>query len=224
MTKIHTKRSIIFTVIACTALVLSGCGSKSTESAGDEVNGRVSAFSDSEITVEVFQKNDGSSEGRPERQDAASGGAVGNGEQPPEKPSESMKPDGEAAQGENPPDRPSESMKPDGEAPQGEQPPENPDAASGGAVGNGEKPSGQMPKGESKTYTITDDTKFYENDGDSTTEISLNDLELGGDVTLVLDSDGKNVVSVTKQQRQQGNMRSDGKNGNDTGKENQSSK
>lgn len=195
MTKIHAKGSIIFTVIACTALVLSGCGSNSTESAGDEVSGRVSAFSDSEITVEIFQKNDGNSEGRP---DTASGGAIGNGEQPPEKPSESMKPDGN--------------------------PPENPDAASGGAIGNGEKPSGQMPKGESKTYTITDDTKFYENDGDSTTEISLNDLELGGDVTLVLDSEGKNVVSVTKQQRQQGNMPPNGKNGNDTGKENQQSK
>lgn len=215
MTKIHAKGSIIFTVIACTALVLSGCGSNSTESAGDEVSGRVSAFSDSEITVEIFQKNDDNSEGRP---DAASGGAIGNGEQPPEKPSESMKPDGEAAQGEQPPERPSESMKPDGN------PPENPDAASGGAIGNGEKPSGQMPKGESKTYTITEDTKFYENDGDSTTEISLNDLELGGDVTLVLDSEGKNVVSVTKQQRQQGNMPPNGKNGNDTGKENQQSK
>ena len=204
MRKIRTKTGIIFTLLVCTALVLSGCGSKTTESAGDEVSGRVSAFSDSEITVEVFQRNSDNSDGRPERPDAASGGAVSNGEQPPE--------------------RPSESMKPDGEAPQGEQPPENPDAASGGAVGNGEKSSGQMPKGESKTYTITEDTKFYENDGDSTTEISLNDLEIGGDVALVLDSEGKNVVSVTKQQRQRENMPPNGKNGNDTENDNQSSK
>lgn len=203
MRKIRTKTSIFFALLACSALILSGCGSKTSESAGDEVNGRVSAFSDSEITVEVFQKNDDNSNGRPERPDAASGGAV----------TENGKPDGEAPQGENPPEKPSESMKPDGEMP-----------ASGGAIGNGEKPSGDMPKGESKTYTITDDTKFYENDGESTTEISLNDLELGGDVTLVLDSEGKNVVSVTKQQRQQGNMPPDGKDQKDTGKENQQSK
>ena len=166
MRKIRTKTGIIFTLLVCTALVLSGCGSKTTESAGDEVSGRVSAFSDSEITVEVFQRNSDNSDGRPERTDAASGGAVGNGG----------------------------------------------------------KSSGQMPKGESKTYTITEDTKFYENDGDSTTEISLNDLELGGDVALVLDSEGKNVVSVTKQQRQRENMPPNGKNGNDTENDNQSSK
>ena len=40
---------------------------------------------------------------------------------------------------------------------------------------------------------------------------------------MVLDSEGKNVVSVTKQQRQQGNMPPDGKDQKDTGKENQQS-
>lgn len=41
------------------------------------------------------------SDGRPERPDAASGGAVSNGEQPPGNPSESMKSDGEAPNGKN---------------------------------------------------------------------------------------------------------------------------
>lgn len=201
MKKRRVKAGVVFALLACTAMIVSGCGSKTSEASGEEVSGRVSAFSDSEITVEVFQKKkDDSSEGRP---DAASGGAI----------SEERKPDGEAPQGENPPERPSESMKPDGEMP-----------ASGGAVGSGERPSGGMPKGESKTYTITEDTKFYEKDEESTTEISLNDLELGGDVTLELDSDGKNVISVTKQQRKQGNMSPGGQNDRNTTKEKQQSK
>ena len=101
MREIRTKTGIIFTLLVCTALVLSGCGSKTTESAGDEVSGRVSAFSDSEITVEVFRRNSDNSDGRPKRPDAASGGAVSNGEQPPGNPSESMKWDGEAPNGKN---------------------------------------------------------------------------------------------------------------------------
>ena len=53
MRKIRTKTGIIFTLFVCTALVLSGCGSKTTESAGDEVSGRVSAFSDSRGTATI---------------------------------------------------------------------------------------------------------------------------------------------------------------------------
>ena len=161
------KMRILAVLVLCVAFVLNACGKESSETSGAEIMGRISAISNSEITLEVFQQSD-SSDSKPERPDEASG------EKPPVS-------GGAFRKGEKPP-------------------------VSGGAVQRGER--------ESKTYLLTEDTKFYEKNGEDTSEISLEEVELGSAASVVLDSDGKTAISVILQKRQQGNIPRGGKSSN----------
>lgn len=77
------------------------------------------------------------------------------------------------------------------ELPQGEQP------ASGGAVDGQQKPDdSQMPQGESKNYNISSKTKVYKQSGDSKTEISLDDVEIGDNISVVADGEDATEIVV----------------------------
>lgn len=75
--------------------------------------------------------------------------------------------------------------------------------ASGAAIEPGETPPHEKPEGtppaadETKSYTISSDTKVYQQDGEEKTEITLDDLNPGSMVSV--ESDGDEAESITIQ-------------------------
>ena len=180
------------TGLLCAAMImagLTGCGSESSESY-TQVMGRVTAVSDSEITLAVFEQPEGR---------AASGGAVQGQDKPEGTPPAGMPEGGEP--GENPPEGVS------GEAVQGQNKPEGTPPAGMPEGGEpGEKTDSDRADGDKKTktestetkkITISSDTKVYTQQGEEKTETSLSEVELGSMVSVELD--GEEAVSITLQ-------------------------
>lgn len=169
-------RAIGTSLILCLAAMnISGCGLKDSESSANAVMGRVTSVSDTQIVMEVMDKQD---DKKPE---AASGGAAGiEGNKPQGTPPAGMQQDN------------------DGQKPEGTPPADNKDAK------NGEKPQGTPPadaknggkkKGESKTYQIDSDTKIYKKSGEESTEISVSEINPGDMVSV--ETDGEKATSIT---------------------------
>lgn len=115
---------------------------------------------------------------------------------------------------------------PEGEKPEGEnRGGKKPDGVSGSAVEGKEKPEGTPPadktgekashnvsgsaigrenrETESKTYSVSKNTKIYTQQGEEKTEVSLSDLELGSMVSVTVSGDEAESITVqTRNQRQ----------------------
>jgi hypothetical protein len=195
MTK-QVKQILIGGIFFCAAVSgLTACGSSSDSSGGESVVGRVTSISDTEIqieTVEMKEKGgepDGASGGAidgkdgGQRPDGASGGAIDGKDG-------GQRPDGDMTDGAS---GGAIDGKDGGEKPDGDMP----DGASGGAIGgkDGEKPDGAS-SGETKVYTITNKTKIYKQDGDEKTEITVDEIELGGSVTVTANGDTATEITV----------------------------
>lgn len=161
-------------LLLCMATIgMTGCGNSSSGSAST-TNGRLTSISDSQVVIEAFADD-------MKKMENVSGGAV-SGSAMSGKPQDGEKPD----QNMN-----SDSSSDKKEPPQGEQP------ASGGAVDGQQKPDdSQMPQGESKNYNISSKTKVYKQSGDSKTEISLDDVEIGDNISVVADGEDATEIVV----------------------------
>jgi hypothetical protein len=195
MTK-QVKQILIGGIFFCAAVSgLTACGSSSDSSGGESVVGRVTSISDTEIQIETVEMKEKGGE-----PDGASGGAI-DGKDGGQRPDGDM-PDGAsggAIDGKDGGQRPDGASggaidgKDGGEKPDGDMP----DGASGGAIGgkDGEKPDGAS-SGETKVYTITSKTKIYKQDGDEKTEITADEIELGGSVTVTANGDTATEITV----------------------------
>ncbi|MCR5690953.1 MAG: hypothetical protein K6G62_01930 [Eubacterium sp.] len=191
--------------MACAGL--TACGSSSDQKSGETASGRLTSMTDTQIEIEVGIG------------DAVSGGAVSGGAM-------GQKPSGEKPSGDKPSgqtDGQAPSGQTDGQAPSGQADGQAPSGQTDGQAPSGEKPSGEKPSGEkpsgdkpsggemgnndfssqndqgSKTYEIDEDTKIYLQEGDSKTEITADDVEIGSMVTVELDSDGDEVEAIIVQ-------------------------
>lgn len=196
--------------LACAALTACGDDAEGTE----EITGRLTSVSDSQIEIEVFDKGEGRDPG------AASGGAVrGEGMRRPEgTPPADMKqgerPEGtppadmDMEQGEKPEGAPPTDLE-KGERPEGTPPADMPEAGQGGGKdGEGDPGNGRgMKAGEKKTFAINDSTKFYKQEGEEKTEITVDEVELGGMVSVA--ADGDTAVTVTVQMMGGGHISGD---------------
>lgn len=161
-------RSIYTGLFLCLATAgLTACGSSDSEDADAGVMGRVTSVSDTQIVIEAFDRQ------RDDRPDGVSGSAIR--ENAGERPKAAS---GRAVDGEKPEGRRAEGTPPA-------------DGQQEGAGGKNRK------AGESKTYTIDSDTKFYRRNGEEQTEVTLDDVELGGMVSIT--ADGDTAVSITVQ-------------------------
>lgn len=166
--------------VLCTGLLLcmatigmTGCGNSSSGSAS-KTNGRLTSISDSQVVIEAFaddmKKMENVSGG------AVSGRALSGKAQDGEKPDRNMDAD---------------SFDDKKEPPQGERP------ASGGAVDRSQKTDDfQMARGESRNYNISSKTKIYKQSGDSKTEITLDDVEIGDNISVVADGEDATEIVV----------------------------
>lgn len=153
---------------------LTGCGDKEVD--GTEVMGRITAVSDSEITLAVFERPEGE-EARGERPDGVSGGAIGEHPKPAS---------GEAIQG--------------GERPKGTPPAGRPE----GENGEGKEEKFGNDSSETRKITIDSDTKVYKQQGEEETEAAVSDLELGSMVTVVLDGEEADRITIQTMNGQRG--------------------
>ncbi len=179
------KKWITVVCFSMVVMGMSACGKSGSDDTGTEVMGRVTAVSDSDLTLAVFQMPEGE---KPE------------GGMPDGKKTEDGKPDGD---------------RPDGEKPNGEKPDGNrPESVSGGAFRQGEEPpEGTPPAGQqgeerpdrdagpsaeqTQKILISSDTKVYRQQGEEKTEATISDVEPGSMVTVVVD--GEEAVSITIQ-------------------------
>lgn len=179
-------------------------GAESDEEKTDEsITGRVTAVNGKEITLALMEM--------PEK---GEGGPGGEGQQPPERPEgETMeegeeppeRPEGETmAEGEEPPERPEgETMA------EGEQPPSMPEGGKGGV------PGGRNATGEEKTITVSEETVFTQGEMGESETASLEDIEEGNLLRVVMDGD--TAVSVTIMKMGQGGHGNGKMNGSSTG-------
>lgn len=191
-------RALYTALFLCMAAAgLTACGSdNSTDSEDTAVVGRVTSVSDSELQMEVFDMDSSDREGKGDKFPGASGGAisgaaVGDGEKP-----EGM-PDG------TPPAGDGEDGKPQGTPPaDGEDAPDAKDGDGKQQSDGKDRNDAQGPAGESKTYTISSDTKIYKQDGDEKTEITLDELDPGSMVSVEADGDEAESITVQNNQMQ----------------------
>lgn len=175
---------------------LAGCGKSESDQSGTEIMGRVTAVSDSEITLAVFERQDGE---KPDGSEPDGGNP--DGERPDGENPDGSEPDGEKPDGEKPDSSESDDKKPDGEKPDGERPQGGrPGNVSGGAFRAGEEPpasSGQPANEQTKKIAISGDTKVYRQQGEEKTEGTISDIQLGSMVSVVME--GEEAVSITIQ-------------------------
>lgn len=87
--------------------------------------------------------------------------------------------------------------KPEGTPPADKSEEKAPQNASGSAVGRENRET------ESKTYSVSKNTKFYTQQGEDKTEVSLSDLQLDSMVTAVVSGDEAESITIqTRDQRQ----------------------
>jgi hypothetical protein len=200
--KIRALYTALFLCMATTGLTACGSGDASTESADSSVVGRVTSVSDSELQMEVFDMDANAADGKGDKFLGASGGAISgsaveNGDNPPQMP------DGTMPAGEDGKNGGDDNKKPDGTPPAGADgtpsadQADTPNAENGADKEKGNGENGKKMSGESKTYTISSDTKVYKQDGDEKTEITLDDLNPGSMVSV--EADGDEVESITIQ-------------------------
>lgn len=176
-----TKRKIR---TICTALCLcmlglglSGCGQTEEEKEETSVMGRVTAISDSEITLAVFEKPEGGqNEGA--GPDGISGGAVGERPEPAS---------GEAVQGDE---------KPTGTPPAGK---------SDHGAGEGKEDKFDQDSSETRKFTISSNTKVYTQQGEEESETEISDITPGTMVTIVPDGDEAAKITIQTMNGRQGN-------------------
>lgn len=159
-------RAIGTSLILCLAAMnISGCGSKDSESSANAVMGRVTSVSDTQIVMEVMDKQD---DKKPE---AASGGAAGiEGNKPQGTPPAGMQQDN------------------DGQKPEGTPPADNKDAKNGGKK-KGESKTYQIDSDtkiykksgeESTEISVSEinpgDMVSVETDGEKATSITVSDM------------------------------------------------
>lgn len=177
-------KGLYFGVMMCLAMSnLTGCGDG--EADGNTVTGRLTAISDTSITMEVFPQMEEGKE-RP-----VSGGAIGkrpDGQMPEGTPPAGMEmPEGEMPEGTPPADR----EMSEGEIPEGEE-----------KNGSNRKQGGRNL--ESKTYEISEDVQVYKQQGEETVEITWEEVELGTLVSVV-EQDGV-ISAITVQEKTRGNF------------------
>lgn len=163
------------------SISLTACNNSGQENTSSGMMGRLTSVSDTKVVVEVFD--------RPSN--AVSGGAADGGRALDEN-TDGKKPEGTPPADFKPGEKP-EGAPPDGTPPAGQ--PEGKqegEKEGGGNPQNGKKPG----KGQNKTFTITDDTKIYKQDGEEKTEISAGELELGSMISVVAEGDTAEVVTV----------------------------
>ena len=163
-------RAIGTSLILCLAAMnISGCGSKDSESSANAVMGRVTSVSDTQIVMEVMDKQD---DKKPE---AASGGAAGiEGNKPQGTPPAGMQQDN------------------DGQKPEGTPPADNKDAKNGGKK-KGESKTYQIDSdtkiykksGEESTEISVSEINpgemvSVETDGEKATSIIVSDMSAMG--------------------------------------------
>lgn len=163
-------RAIGTSLILCLAAMnISGCGSKDSESSANAVMGRVTSVSDTQIVMEVMDKQD---DKKPE---AASGGAAGiEGNKPQGTPPAGMQQDN------------------DGQKPEGTPPADNKDAKNGGKK-KGESKTYQIDSDtkiykksgeESTEISVSEinpgDMVSVETDGEKATSITVSDMSAMG--------------------------------------------
>lgn len=163
-------RAIGTSLILCLAAMnISGCGSKNSESSANAVMGRVTSISDTQIVMEVMDKQD---DKKPE---AASGGAAGiEGNKPQGTPPAGMQQDN------------------DGQKPEGTPPADNKDAKNGGK-NKGESKTYQIDSDtkiykksgeESTEISVSEinpgDMVSVETDGEKATSITVSDMSAMG--------------------------------------------
>lgn len=163
-------RAIGTSLILCLAAMnISGCGSKDSESSANAVMGRVTSVSDTQIVMEVMDKQD---DKKPE---AASGGAAGiEGNKPQGTPPAGMQQDN------------------DGQKPEGTPPADNKDAKNGGKK-KGESKTYQIDSDtkiykksgeESTEISVSEinpgDMASVETDGEKATSITVSDMSAMG--------------------------------------------
>ena len=163
-------RAIGTSLILCLAAMnISGCGSKDSESSANTVMGRVTSVSDTQIVMEVMDKQD---DKKPE---AASGGAAGiEGNKPQGTPPAGMQQDN------------------DGQKPEGTPPADNKDAKNGGKK-KGESKTYQIDSdtkiykksGEESTEISVSEINpgemvSVETDGEKATSITVSDMSAMG--------------------------------------------
>lgn len=184
------KRMKIIAAALCFCVLagsLTGCGGK--EADGTEVMGRITAVSDSEITLAIFERPEGE-ETRGEKPDGVSGGAIG------ERPNPAS---GEAIQG--------------GERPKGTPPAGKPE----GETGEGKEEKFGNNSSETRKITISSDTKVYKQQGEEETEAAVSDLELGSMVTVVMDGDEADRITIQTMNGQRGGRGQKGANPSQNG-------
>lgn len=163
---------------------LAGCGQSSSESS-TQVMGRVTAVSDSEITLAVFEQPEGK---------GVSGGAVHGQDKPKGTPPAGMPEGGEP--GEKAPDGVSGGAFGGKDRPEGTPPADNPGEKTDSTSGDGDKKM-RNESTETKKIAISKDTKVYTQQGEDKTEASLSDVQLGAMVSVELDGD--EAISITLQ-------------------------
>lgn len=171
MKKKKGNRLFAFCLLCVASLLIVSCGSKQVADE-EEIMGRVSAVSEEQITISVFEMSK-----EKKQPDEVSGGAFEGKERPEGTPPADMQ------QGERPEGTPPADMQ------QGERPEGTPPAD----MQQGRNPEGNEQ--QDKTILISKSTKIYRQNGEEKIEISISDLNPGDTVMVAMD--GENADSIT---------------------------